>query len=281
MSKQNPLHSYFRAVKFYITLPSNPDMYPEGTIEYTEEGEVGIMGMTAHDELIIKSPDSLLNGSAITHLISSCVPAIKTPETLIANDIDALLLAIKHASYGDDIETKADCPECSAENTFVLNISQSLTNITPLEKEYFIETSAGMRIYGKPLAFPLLIKTLQQQFEQEKIMAIINKDNTTDDQKMKLFSTSINKIAKMSSDLISGSVLKITIPDVEEEITNEKHITDFLNNVEKELIGQIHDLLNEINNTGITKTLEATCNECEHKWTVNIDFNPMTFFSES
>lgn len=281
MNQQNPLHGYFRTIKFYMKLPCAPSMYTEGVIEYTEEGEVGVMGMTAKDELLIKTPDALLNGEAITGLISSCVPAIKQPKKLIANDIDALLMGIKHASYGDDIETLANCPECSAENKFSINISQSLANIHPLEDEYFIETENRMRIYGTPLTFPLLVKTLQQQFEQEKIITSAKNTELSEEQKMALFSKSINNMAKMSNDLLLGCIQKIVVPDVEAPITDKKHIEDFLNNVEKYLIEQVSDLLNKINTDGMIKTLKAKCTQCEHEWEVAIDFNPMTFFSES
>lgn len=281
MNQQNPLHGYFRTIKFYMTLPCAPSMYTEGVIEYTEEGEVGVMGMTAKDELLTKTPDALLNGEAIAGLISSCVPAIKQPKKLIANDIDALLMGIKHASYGDDIETLADCPECNTENKFSINISQSLANIRPLKDEYFIETENGMRIYGTPLTFPLLVKTLQQQFEQEKIIAGAKNTELSEEKKLILFSKSINSMAKMSNDLLLGCVQKIVIPDAEEPITNKKHIADFLNNVEKYLIEQLSDLLNQINTDGMIKTLKAKCAQCEHEWEVAIDFNPMTFFSES
>lgn len=281
MNQPNPLSQYFRTEKFFITLPCTPNMYPEGVIEYSDSGEVGVMGMTAADELRTKNPDALLNGEAITGLLTSCIPAIKKPKELLANDIDACLLAIKHASYGDDIETNADCPECDAENSFSINITQSIANITPLKDEYFIETEDGMRIYGKPLTFRLLIKTLRQQFEQEKIMSDAQNPAISDEQKLKLFSRSFSAMADMTGELILGCIKQIVVPDTDEPITDEKHIEEFLNNVEKERIEQINTLLQEINSAGIKKTLTAKCKKCEHEWEVNIDFNPMTFFTES
>lgn len=281
MDQQNPLKAYFRTTKFYMTLPCDPSMYPEGVIEYSDTGEVGVMGMTAGDEMLVKNPDALLNGTAITSLLSSCIPNIKKPDALIANDIDACLLGIKHASFGDDIDTAVECPSCSADNTFSINISQSLATISKLDPEYFIETEDGMRIYAKPMVFPLLLTTLRQQFEQEKIVTAAQDIKISEERQMKLISTGVDNMAKMSRELLLGCIDKITIPDREEPITNTNHIEDFLNNVEKTLIEKIEKLLSTINNAGIKKTMTAKCKHCEHEWEVAIDFNPMTFFMGS
>lgn len=281
MAKQNPLSGHFRTTKFHITLPSNSSMYPDGTIEYTEDGEIGIMGMTSRDEMGIKNPDALLNGEAIINLLKSCVPAIRQPKKLIANDIDACLLAIRHASYGDNLDIKVDCPECKKENTFAINITQSLATIVPLKEEYFLETDGGIRIYVKPMDFPLLVKTLRQQFEQEKIINASQNTVITDDARMALFSKTIKNISDMAQEIILGCVAKILIINDGIEVTDKDHIKEFIGNIEKDIIESINELINEINNSGVKKTMNAECQHCPHKWETSIDFNPLTFFSQS
>lgn len=281
MSKQNPLSGHFRTTKFHITLPSNPNMYPDGTIDYTEDGEVGIMGMTSRDEMGIKNPDALLNGEAILDLLKSCVPAIRNPKKLIANDIDACLLAIRHASYGDDLDIIVNCPGCEKENSFSLNITQSLATIIPLNDEYFLETNNGIRIYVKPMDFPLLVKTLRQHFEQEKIMNATQNTALTDDARMSLFSKTVKNISDMTQEIILGCIAKILIIDDGTEVTDKDHIKEFIGNIEKDVIESINNLLKEINSSGVKKTMDAKCQHCDHEWEASIDFNPLTFFSQS
>jgi len=95
MTTESKLSKYYRAPKLYVRIPSqgafNPDM------EQSMSGELAIMAMTGRDETMIKNPDALLNGEAVTSVIKSCVPGIKEPSELPITDIDTLLIAIKIA----------------------------------------------------------------------------------------------------------------------------------------------------------------------------------------
>ena len=60
----NPLSKYFRQPKIYLRLPSKGKFYSPGSLVMTESGELPVYAMTAKDELLIKTPDALLNGEA-------------------------------------------------------------------------------------------------------------------------------------------------------------------------------------------------------------------------
>ena len=103
--EQNPLRKYFRQPKVYITLPSKGKFYADGAIELPESGEFPVFAMTAKDELTMKTPDALLNGQATVDVIKSCIPAIKNPWSMPSIDLDAVLIAIRIATYGEMMET--------------------------------------------------------------------------------------------------------------------------------------------------------------------------------
>ena len=46
----NPLNKYFRQPAIYVSLPSKTD-YPTEVVTKSETGEIGIMPMTAKDEI--------------------------------------------------------------------------------------------------------------------------------------------------------------------------------------------------------------------------------------
>lgn len=73
----NPLQKYFRQPKIYLSLPSNGKYYPAGSLEISETGEYPVFPMTARDEIMIKTPDALLNGEATVAVIKSCIPLLK------------------------------------------------------------------------------------------------------------------------------------------------------------------------------------------------------------
>src|SRR6056300_286460 len=120
--EQNPLRKYFRQPKVYITLPSQGKYYPEGSIKMPENGEFPILAMTAKDELAMKTPDALLNGQATVDVIQSCVPNIKNAWQTPVVDIDAILIAIRQATYGNDMEFVSVCPNCNNRNEHVADL---------------------------------------------------------------------------------------------------------------------------------------------------------------
>ena len=107
-SEQNPLTKYFRQPKVYVTLPSKGSHYAPGAIDMPENGELPVFAMTAKDELTMKTPDALLNGAATVNVIKSCIPDIIDPWQMPSIDLDAVLVAIRIATYGEilELETK-------------------------------------------------------------------------------------------------------------------------------------------------------------------------------
>ena len=100
----NPLRQYFRRPALYLTLPSRGKFYPEGALEMPENGELAVYPMTAIDEITSKTPDALFNGNAVPEIIKSCVPGIKDPWAVPSVDMDAILVAIRAATNGNDLE---------------------------------------------------------------------------------------------------------------------------------------------------------------------------------
>lgn len=279
MTGNNPLRQFFRIPKLYVSLPSGTSYYDNTVVEFTDDGELGILPMTATDEMTIKNPDSLLNGEAIIDIIKSCVPSVKNPRKLLSNDIDKLLVAIRHASYGDNLEISANCPDCSHENTFELNISQTMNTDENLEAEYFITTAENLTIYVKPFTFNEVISSLKTQFEQYQAAQRISDEKLSDEQRLKLFSESAKKITTSTVNLLSKCVYKIATPDV--EVTQESHIKEFILNTDKTTFNKIDQQLKTINSIGIRKEFKAKCSNCGHEWESPIDFNPVSFFTNS
>lgn len=277
MSSKNPLQQYFRAVKLYTKLPSGTTYYTD--VEFSKDGELGIMPMTAKDEMSVRNPDALLNGEAISDIIASCVPGVKNPRKLLTNDIDALMIAIRHATYGDDLEVSTECPECGEKNDFVVNVSQSLSAMEMLDEEYKVSLENGVEIFVKPYGYGETVKALQSQFEQMKVAKSIDSDKISDDERLKVFSTSFKTISNLNLELLTACIIKVTVTD--QEVTNKKHIMEFLSNVDTPTFNSLDQLVKDINLIGIKKDFGAECKKCKHKWEAAIDFNPVNFFTES
>jgi len=275
--RQNPLKEYFRQFKLYIKLPSGTSYYTPNAISFTDAGEVGIMPMTGKDELILKNPDALLNGEALIEVIRSCVPAVNDPKLLLTNDIDALVTAIRFATYNDALETELACPECKHQNSYKLDLQYSIDNMSFLDSEYVVNLESGLSVFVKPYGYPELLKGLHAQFEQSKITRVIESNNISEEQRMKLFATAFKELAKVTYELMLNSVIKVVDESRNINVSDKRDIEEFLHNIDKKSSDKISDLIKEINLIGIKKTFTAVCEKCNHNWESEVDFNPVNF----
>jgi hypothetical protein len=273
----NPLQQYFRSFKLYLKIPSGGKFYKPGVIQLNDQGEVGILPMTGKDELILKNPDALLNGEALIEVLSSCVPAVKDPRALLANDIDTLITAIRYATFDDKLETSLKCPECDADNIFKLNLQYSLDNMVELEPEYIVYLSTGLSVFIKPYSYPEMLKQLHSQFEQTKIERSIGNNSLSEEQRIRMFGTAFNTMTVIKFELTMSSIIRIVDEQNNINVSDPNFIKEFLYNIESKDVNKINKLIDEINTIGIKKTFTAKCEKCEHEWESQIDFNPVNF----
>lgn len=275
--QQNPLKNYFRQIKLYMALPSGTAYYAPNVIKFTDKGEVGVLPMTGQDELTLKNPDALLNGEALVDVIKSCVPAVSNPRILLTNDIDALITAIRYATYNDSLESTMSCPACKHVNQFKLNLQYALDNMGYLEPEYVINLDTGLSIFVKPYSFTEIVSGLHAQFEQSKLQRALEDENITDEKRSDVFKKAFIELSKITYELMCKSIIKIVDESKNISVTEKPFIIEFVKNIDTKTAENIQKVIKEINEIGIKRTFTAKCDKCEHEWESEIDFNPVNF----
>jgi hypothetical protein len=226
----NPLSKYFRQPKLFASLPSNGKFYPAGALETTETGEYPIYSMTAKDELTMKTPDALLNGQATVELIKSCVPNIKDPWALPSIDLDALLIAIRLATYGETMTLNIKTPVTGEEKDMSVNLRDILDNFANIEFEDVVTTN-DMTVYIRPLTYKEFTKSALKTFEQQRIFNIVNDEQISDEDKLQAFTNSFAKLTDLTVDMMSNHISAIEIGDT--RVDNKQHIDEFMKNADK------------------------------------------------
>lgn len=275
--QQNPLKQYFRQFKLYLKIPSGTSYYTPEVVQFTDSGELGVLPMTGKDELILKNPDALLNGEALIEVLKSCVPGVKNPKGLLTNDIDALITAIRYATFNDSLETNLSCPKCGSESTFKLDLQYALDNMEFLDPEYSVNLDSGITVFVKPHSFPDVLRGLHAQFEQSKITRILENNDVSDQERMIAFSKAFKEMAIVTYELIVNSIVKVVDESNNINVTNKDYIKELLTNIDNRSLDKISNLITEINLIGIKRTFAARCEKCEHVWENEIDFNPVNF----
>ena len=279
MTQANPLQGYFRQTKIAVKLPSEGKFYPEDFLEFNVGNEVDVKAMTAEDELELKNPDALLNGAAMTGLLKSCVPGIKgNAEQLLTPDVTVLMLAIRFATYGDEIEFTAKCPECETEGEFKRSIRQALDYTEFLDDEYEMKLESDVTLNVRPHTFKTSNKAAMAQFEQAKIMQIVEKEELSEEEKLEQFGHVFKKMVGLNYELVTDSIAKVTTPEGD-EVTEKKHINGFMKDQSTKDVEKIRDQIKAINETGVPTSHECVCEDCGNEWTAeNIEFDPSRFF---
>lgn len=285
--QNNPLSAYFRTPKLYTTLPSKGLFYPEdgSVIELPPNGELPVFPMTTRDEVFLKNPDALLNGDAVASLIKSCVPYVKDPMKMISNDIDTLLIAIRGASGGDEVEVTAECPECAKSKKgaepidLALSVNSALSSMSYLEDHYVKELPNGLTVEVRPFLYSDSVQAGITSFQSTRSMQSISQADD-DMTRLKLFNDSFVKLANLNFELTCNSVIAIKTP-AGDEISDPKFIREFLENCDKESGKAIEALVQEVNDVGVNKELEIECPDCKHQFTAPINFDPVNFFTAS
>jgi hypothetical protein len=277
----NPLMQYYRSEKCHIKLPSGTNYYKNDEVSFNDSGEISIKPMTGQDEITMKNPDALLNGTAITDVIKSCVEGVKKPELLLSNDIDAIMVAIRVATYGDTMDIQSKCPACGHSNDFEVNLSNILASTEYLDEHYPVNLDNGLTVFVKPFTYKDTLKSLKVQFEQTKIMKALENDNITDEKRLQLFSESFSSLTALNSMLVANSIVNIVDESNDINVNDKEFIKDFLKNTDKKSFDKIEEMSRLVNHVGITRELSAKCQECKHEWESPIDFNPVNFFTGS
>jgi predicted nucleic acid-binding protein len=237
----NPLQKYYRQPKIYIRLPSSGNFYPPGSLVKTENGEYPVYAMTAKDELLIKTPDALLNGQSTVDMIQSCVPNIKNAWNLPSIDVDAILVAIRIATYGEKLDVNAFLPGLDEERTYETDLRTILDRLLSVAFDPRIDINETMTVYIRPLTYAEFTQNALKSLEEQKIISIVNNDQISDVEKLSMFSKSFRKITDLTVNIVAQSIDKIVTP--EGEVSNPEYISDFINNAEKEFYKKIIDHL--------------------------------------
>lgn len=275
-STSNPLANYFRQPKVYVKLPSQGKFYPEGSLDTSESGEYAVYAMTAKDELMLKTPDALMNGQATVEVIKSCVPSILDPWKMPSIDMDAVLVAIRIATYGEKMDVGAQCPSCDAENDFEMDLVQYLDSLSNFR---YVDTIAipPLTVHLRPYNYREVTKTAIKALEQERIFNIINDDTMGDEEKLEKFGASFVKLTELTVDLIVDCIDSIDTPEA--TVNDHEQIKEFIENAPKEIFQQINDTIAEMKGKLEIKAQQVVCNECQHNYSLSVTMDQANFFA--
>ena len=277
MTQPNPLQRYFRQPAIYIRLPSSGKYYPEGSIDMPPNEELPVYPMTAMDEITYRTADALFNGSAVINVIKSCVPNILDPWQMPASDIDAVLVGIRIASYGHELEMESKCPHCEEENNFGLDLRTIMEQIQMPDFDSTI-TVGDIEVYFGPLSYSQQNQNAIRQFEDQKMLQAVPDADLPEQEKLELINSALFKLGQMTVNAISQSITMIRAAG---DIVNDpEHINEFIKNCDKKTFDLLRNKILELQEQSSLKPLNVACRNCEKSYKTPLTLDVSNFFGQ-
>jgi len=276
MSESNPLKQYFRQPAIYIRLPSNGQGWPAGSLSMPSNGELPIYPMTAIDEITYRTPDALFNGQAVIDVIQSCVPAIRDAWAAPMSDINSLLVAIRIASYGHNMEFGTTCPKCNNEDDYDLDLRSVMDQISSPD---FAKTlrHGDLEIAFRSMTYREQNASNLKQFENQQLVRAIPDSDLSDEEKVRRMTDVMKDITQLTVVALTNSIAHIRTPDA--MVTEKSHIEEFLTNCDRTLFTRIRDQVIELRQSTDLRPVPIKCTNCSNEYEQSINLDMASFFA--
>lgn len=257
----NPLLASIKMPGRIFQLPSRGIFYKNGELSDTvKDGEVHVHPMSAMDEIVMKNPDQLFSGQAVTAVFSRCITGIQKPTELLAKDVDALMIFLRTVTYGAGYEfmAKHTC-DAAKDHSYVADIdsiigSMVMLDPTIIEKSYTVTLPNGQVVKLRPNKYQHVLDMIKSN-ENKKVI-------TAEDQQRNLVSMLLGVIESVDG------------------ISDTKLLTEWLQAIGSPFVNKIGASLDDLNKWGSNLMWTCKCRDCGESFDVEIPINPVSFFTE-
>jgi hypothetical protein len=272
--KLNPLTQYFRHPILHISLPSQGKFYPANTIDLIDENQYPVLSLTRQDEMVFMTTTGQVSGSSMVSVIQSCVPNIKDAWKVPAIDIDKLLIAIKIATHGTELESDTTCTNCETANKISVDLQKALDQVSAAD--YSVPVQIGeIEIYFRPITYQQLWDNNQIQFNEEDIINMLQDDSVDSQIKSNKIDELLAKVRSLSTQILLQNIHHVQTPT--ERVDDSEYIAEWLNNCDRSVFVQLQDSVNKYTADTQIKSVDVTCSACatiyQHSYTLDMSDN--------
>jgi hypothetical protein len=257
----------------YIPLPSKGLYYPPGVLT-GDYNNVPVFAMTGMDEIIMKTPDALFSGEATGQVIKSCVPYISDPSKVPSIDIDALIVAIRIATYGENLTVERNCVHCGSENQYDIPINYIIEYFNSQKFNNTIKINDEITLKIRPLAFEDSNLLAIDNFKIQKKLQQI--PDVAEDQQQAFIDEIYKDLAELQLSLFMHTIESVKIPDA--EIDDQAMILDWLKNSDRDLFAQIKETLEKNRDIWNIPPQQVQCGSCQQPNKIDLILDQATFF---
>lgn len=273
----NPLLAHFRQPSIYFHLPSQGQFWEAG-LDLPPTGELPVYPMTARDEITLRTPDALLNGQGVVDVIQSCCPNVTDAWQMPSIDVDATLIAIRIASYGNEMNFDSTCPHCNEENRFAADLGRLLGGITVPDYTQKVNVE-DLKIKLQPQKYFSANATGQIAYEEQRVLATLTGSDVADEVKIAEYKKHMDRIIDLNTRILSDSTEYIEIESSNTVVTDRNHIYEFYQNCSGDICKAVRARLDELSKNGTIPPLATNCQSCGEEYSIPLVFDYASFFA--
>jgi len=272
----NPLQQYFRQPKVYISLPSQGVFNELGTLQ-GDATNMPVFGMTGMDEIVVKTPDSLMSGESTVRVIQSCCPVIKDAWKLSTLDLEVVLAAIRIATYGNEINISHTCPHCKTSNDYTLDLSKVIEHFKSFAYNGKVNLDK-LTINLRPLTYKQATEFNIKNYNLQRRLA----QTTTledEEQQKNIIQELFKELGLLQNEIFSASIDSVEIAD--KVVTEREFIMEWLQNCDKDVFDRIKEQFETTRIQMRSPPFEGECDNCHEKNAVYLDLDESSFFAKA
>jgi len=277
--QENPLIMYNRRPPTYVSLPSGGKHYAQPP-KLTVDGELAVYPLTAKQELLLKSPDSLLNGESIFQVLRHVTPDIPNPHEVPLCDLEAILIAMRLISYGSNMDVEVPCPKCKKNNTRTVDLQTYVANVKPLQDKYTVKMPNDLVVYLRPRSIKQNIAESLVNLEQERMVLSVADESKSIEERTDIYNKSMAYLTEKSVQNLAGYIYKVDTPDGQ-TFSDAEMIYQWVDQISIDEFKLIDAEVKRIDQAGIDTKIKIECEneECKHIFDDRLQFDPSRFFA--
>lgn len=278
MQSNNPLAKHFRQPAIYLTLPSKGSFWADNALDLPLSGQIPVFAMTTRDEIMIRTPDALLNGESVVQVIQSCCPQIKDAWKMPSIDVDAVLIAIRIASYGEHMDLDSVCPnnQCNSENTHQLSLTKVLDDIHAPNYNQLVHIN-DIKIKLRPQSYFEGNRSNLSSFEEQRLAAVISDEQLPPDQKQLLFKQHMERVISINLDIISTGTEYIETAEGQ-RVFDQTFIREFYEMTDSKVLNSVRKQFAAFAQAAALPQPRVKCQSCDTEYPIEITFDYTRFF---
>jgi len=271
-----------------LALPTLGAFYPQNNALQSDADPANMVigPLSMLDESSINDPMMMVSGRAIVKLIKRIAPKVDNPQELCELDIQAMLIACRMVSYGNELQITQQCPHCEYENTMQIDLNEHIQNFAPYTEEqikhFEMETSIGQKVNLKPISYEdainLTISAIKTNIGADEIDNASNDDILTNEY-IEMYRKQFEQALESNVDALVSTIYYVTTKS-NQKVDDRELIKGWLQSLPLIDIKAITKRVTEINTDIQNRSkLDYECQQCHKTASLFVELDPQKLFT--